>query len=382
MKRYDILFVILLIVASCGKNTPPEINPIIINANNTERICNGGCILDTSECELIALGMTNNPIGIVSKMQIVDNYIFILDSHTKSLHVFYPNGDVKLSIQRIGNSSNEYLDITDFFATSTNIYILDQDKMKIMVFDFNGNFEKNINISDYWANSIYVKNESIFLSNNNSDTKYGKYRIFEIDINGNLINKYLPFQKRYRFSSDRSFSVMTRTSNTLFCNAPINYIYNVTEEGVNPTYLIDFGKNNLLKEYSYMSMRDFFAQGLYSKYVYGIDEIYHTAKYIFIKYNFNKDTYTAVYNKSNKRVEMNYQNLIITDLYHIGLSNYYIQDGYIYDINSADNFITLYFEILKNRDIKEKYKTEIQSIIKNINEESNPIIVKYKIQDE
>ena len=68
-------------------------------------------------------------------------------------------------------------------------------------------------------------------------------------------------------------------------------------------------------------------------------------------------------------------------MYSIGLADYHVCGDYIYDIYSAYDFITLYNEILKKDDkIVGKYKERIVDVIKNISENSNPVIVKYKVR--
>lgn len=374
--------ILLMVIVSCKTDTEYlNLDTIELNTSESKEIIEYNELFDTSEYELIPLSDTKIPIGNVTKIQIVDSLLFLLDSHTKSIHIFSCNGNHKYTVSRIGRSSSEYLNITDFFVTNSNIFILDQDLMKILVLNTNGTFCKNIDISKCWANNLFVINGTIYLSNNNSKTDLGQYRLFKINMDGECKEKFLHFKTRYKTNSEKCYSILNNNE-ILYCNSPINIIYRITNDSIIPTYKIDFGKQNLPPQYWTYNLREYRENDLESKFIYGIDRIYETTNFIFLKYFFNRNKYLAIYNKQTKTTELICKGIIVKDMYHIGLSNFHIQDGYIYDINSADDFITLYNEIIKNKsNINEKCRTEINDVISKINIDSNPIIVKYKIRE-
>ena len=77
-------------------------------------------ILDSTYIELIRLSNDNAFIGRIEDIRISDNRIFILNESRSSILVFDEDGNLAHTIDRYGNAGDEYSDITDFCAFLLN----------------------------------------------------------------------------------------------------------------------------------------------------------------------------------------------------------------------------------------------------------------------
>lgn len=381
MKKVIQLLAMAVLLLSCAQSEKNMETPIVhIDVNAAEGLIDASWLLDTTECAIIPLQNSTEPIGTIAKIQAVDSFLYVLDSNMHCLHVFTDNGTYLRTIKRLGKSSEEYLEISDFYVENGRIYILDQNSMKVLVLNNDGSFNTNIKINDYWANNLFAIDGKIFLMNNNSEAKAGKYRLFKIDSAGKCLDKYIPFNEKFGVSSMGN-NYSTLGNSAIFCQSPINVIYEVTEKDFKPYMQIDFGSQNLPKEYYEYDLIKILKEGLNKKYVLGIDGVEESSAYIFLRFRYSGQQYLAIVNKKTNEVERVCSGLAVDDMYSIGLADYHVCGDFIYDIYSAYDFITLYNEILKDKGkIAEKYKKQIADVIKNISKNSNPVIIKYKVK--
>lgn len=347
MKKVILLLGMSFLLCACSQSEKIIDMPVVhVDVNAAESFIDAGWLLDTTECAIIPLQSSSTPISTIAKIQVVDTLLYMLDSNTRCLHVFTDNGAFLRTIKRLGKSSEEYLDISDFYVENGQIYILDQYSMKVLVFNEDGAYNRNIKITDYWANNLFVIGGKVFLMNNNSEAAAGKYRLFEIDSLGTCLAKYIPFNVNFGFSSmENNYSTLGK--NVMFCQSPINVIYEVAENNFRPYMQIDFGKQNLPKGYYEYDLRKILKEGVNKKFVLGIDGLSETSDYLFLRFRYSGQQYLAIVNKATDKVERICSGLVINDMYSIGLADYHVCGDYIYDIYSAYDFITLYNEILK-----------------------------------
>ena len=84
-------------------------------------------------------------INQINKIQILNDKIYILDRKQSSILIFDTTGTFVSKIQNKGNAPHEYLDISDFEATSDGLLFLnDQMQGKIYVYNEAGNFQHTI----------------------------------------------------------------------------------------------------------------------------------------------------------------------------------------------------------------------------------------------
>ena len=119
-------------------------------------------MFDTTQCEIIPIETSDEClIGEVSKVFFKNDRIYILDKDANGVFILHEDGTLDRSIFAEGRSSQEYMELGDMYVTDKLIYLFDNILMKILCFDLEGQYQKTIDISPYWANRILVQNDNI-----------------------------------------------------------------------------------------------------------------------------------------------------------------------------------------------------------------------------
>lgn len=337
-----------------------------------------------NECELVQMNCPTG-IGTIEDMKFDKDKMILLDNGRQRIHILNKNGVCEHEIYRLGKASNEYIEITDFFAANDKVYIYDMSSMKIVEYDYEGQCKGVTDISDYWANHFFVIGEHFFLINELSDTKDGKKHIFEIRKDGTLVKSYLPFEQEEGLTSDFCFSFYSKDS-VFYAQRESNTIYKVTSGKCEPFITLDFGKYNLPDKFKYMDARELLlnTNREYEKYILGIEKIQSSGDFLFVRFELNNDDYLLVINHKTKTNVLLCKGIAVNSMYHLGLMHYFFNGGSIYNLYDGDDF-ALSVKIIEDdkEPIEEKYLRELKEIAsERAIDPGNPIIVKYKIKHE
>lgn len=372
-----------LLVLSCTSQ-PQETAEMKIEIDPTDVGPTLDCkeLLDTAGCALIPLGDTRKPIVHVSKLQVVDGKIYVMDENTHCLHVFAPDGKALFSIDRQGRAGNEYLALTDFHATRQEIFLLDQDSEKILVCDSLGKFVRKIDIEEYWGNGMFGIGNDIYIVNKQSKPQAGRYHLFRFASDGSFLAKYVPFDCQYGFSSSKYYAP-GGYDEFLYCQTPVNTIYQVKPEGCVPLLDIDFGSYAVPEKYYTIGLRKLMKDGIHRSKILGIDKILANEKYIFLEYSYGKDreNYWIIYDRQAQQVKAHFDGLLLSGMYEMGLAEFVIQDEWIYGISSGFNFTRFQKYVLPDcPPLLPRYQKELEEVGKRVTEASNPVLVRYKFK--
>lgn len=337
-----------------------------------------------NECELVQMNCPTG-IGTIEDMKFDKDKMILLDNGRQRIHILNKDGVCEHEIYRLGKASNEYIEITDFFAANDKVYIYDMPSMKIVEYDYEGQCKGVTDISDYWANHFFVIGEHFFLINELSDTKDGKKHIFEIRKDGTLVKSYLPFEQDAGLTSDFCFSFYSKDS-VFYAQRESNTIYKVTSGKCEPFITLDFGKYNLPDKFKYMDARELLlnTNREYEKYALGIEHFQSSGNLLFVNFTLNNDDYLLVINHKTKTNVLLCKGIAVNSMYHLGLMHYYFNGGSIYNLYDGDDF-ALSVKIIEDdkEPIEEKYLRELKEIAsERATDPGNPIIVKYKIKHE
>ena len=369
-----------LLILSCSSRHEKIAETVIdINPNAAEGFIGSEDILDTVGCALIPLAETEKPIVNVTKLQVQSGKFYILDENTHCLHVFGHDGRILFSIDRQGKAGNEYLELTDFHATEQEIFLLDQNSKKILVCDSLGNFKKKIDIHAYWANGLFTIGSDFYIVNNNSEPEAGAYHLFHLTSDGLEKNKYLPFDIRPGFGSRKNYA-KGGNNEYLYCQAPINTVYQVTQDGCKPILNINFGSRALPEDYYTLDLRRLLQKGLAKNYILGMDKIFASDKYIFLKYRYGENNYWIIYDREAQRVKTHCRGLGPENMYQMGLSDFVVQDGWVYEISSGFNFTRHQKHYTPDPPLELRYANELQRVAQRVTEMSNPVLIRYKLK--
>lgn len=127
-------------------------------------------------------------IGEIFTIKKRNGRYYIQHTNQRRLDVFDENGKHLNTIGRIGNGPGEYAAICDYEADGKNIYLLSPKKM--MFYDINGNFQKEISIKEIgWAK--FKRIDSGFLVSSNQSIN--GFSIAYLDNECNIIKTALSY---------------------------------------------------------------------------------------------------------------------------------------------------------------------------------------------
>ena len=369
-------------LSSCTNTTfiQEDSKTINIDVAKSIKFFDADKLLDTIGHEIIVLDTAKNSfIGHVNKLLVTEDKLYIWDRDNKVVFIYSPDGKYLSRIASQGRAKNEYVDIDDFYVSKNRIYILDNATMRLLEYDITGGYIKTLDISRYWANGVFSINDMIYLINYASETDNGQYHIFKIDNNGNLKDKYLEFDKKYRNTPHlKAYSEVNHVFS--LCMSPVNEIYRIDSISCQLAYRVNFVNKNLPEKYYEKDLRALIQAKIPDKYILGVDQIQESSNYLFIYFWDNWEYYTALYDKTNDHMTV-CKGILISSMYRMGFGDYYIHNNCVYSIVEASLFKILVEEIIKkNSKSKDKYITELEKINQEITDYSNPVIIKYKLK--
>lgn len=338
-------------------------------------------MFDTTQCEIIPIETSDEClIGEVSKVFFKNDRIYILDKDANGVFILHEDGTLDRSIFAEGRSNREYMELGDMYVTDKLIYLFDNILMKILCFDLDGQYQKTIDISPYWANRILVQNNNIYLINEWSETEKGQYLLFVLDGDGKLLGKFLPFEETERYGGKDMESYTVLGDEVLLCYPSDNTVYRVADGACTPKYRIDFGDNALPKEYLTKSLIDCMKEGLADRYVLGIDAFMASSRYLLFRFDLGKTEYTAIYDKKTREVTLiSSGGLINHSTCNLGLSQYFVDGDNVCSYYSALSIKTIY-PYMKKLPEGNKYGEQLSKIVAAMDESDNGILIKYKLK--
>lgn len=215
--------------------------------------------------------------------------------------------------------------------------------------------------------------------NNNSEPEAGAYHLFHLTSDGLEKNKYLPFDIRPGFGSRKNYA-KGGNNEYLYCQAPINTVYQVTQDGCKPILNINFGSRALPEDYYTLDLRRLLQKGLAKNYILGMDKIFASDKYIFLKYRYGENNYWIIYDREAQRVKTHCRGLGPENMYQMGLSDFVVQDGWVYEISSGFNFTRHQKHYTPDPPLELRYANELQRVAQRVTEMSNPVLIRYKLK--
>jgi hypothetical protein len=242
----------------------------------------------------------------------IDNIIFSKDkifilNRKKGVYIFSQEGRYINKIDRIGRGPGEYLRPVEFDINPFNktISILDWSNKKLFIYDFHGNFIKDIMFKENFQSFVY-DDDKIYLSKPyNSNYKIGEKRLFIYSQNGNLISEHLDFSI-FKKEPDIMFfnfgsSFFKGQKDIKFFTEYSDTIYSIKDNKVLPYIGFNAGKyflsNKDLDELidEQITKIPFGIENRFSK----VREYSENDHLIFFKFNIGRITYSTFYSKDS-----------------------------------------------------------------------------------
>jgi hypothetical protein len=332
-------------------------------------------------------------IGEISRLEITEELIFVLDKKTVSLMVFDHSGKYLRSIGERGTGPGEYSAINAFYLDSSNqtINLFDPLKLSVHRYDFNGVFITSVPFKDlvlaHIARATLLNNGRLFcFTNPNWYSEAGYFILNEED--------YSRREQIYKYpvpiGSERSFTILDHPYAyyngelhfvTLFSNA----VQSHTDGKNSILYYVDNGRSEddaYLKSLAKGVEEDYFKIILKiaddNKYTPGLKNIFETDRYICVDfYEKSLLTHAVLWDKKEN-------------------TGYYIDEYLGYTPNFGGivySFGNTLVKIWKNSDvhflksnlkkgkITNKYPPDFLELLDRYEEEDNPILLLYTLQN-
>lgn len=377
MKKAIVLAIIGLLLSCSAPND--NIARYVLDIDKSKNFIPGNEVLDSVDFSCICLENDKCMISRIEDMKFCDGVIYILDENRHNLYGFNEKGKCISVLSKAGNSSKEYIEITDFFVCEDKIYVLDNYSRKIVIYNSNGEFNTRIDISAYWANQLIVMNDFMYLINEGSDCDEGQYHVFKIDFNGGLVERFLQFDKAPGLVARNLCSMNTQSF--LYVDRENNNIYKFDDKGCEAIAAFDYGSYNLPEKLFGKNAMELMDEGSYKSYSLGIEEIKSNERTIWGRFSAGDNSYLFVYDYKKGKINWLCRGVLLDNLYNVGLSNCYICGDYVYDVYYADQLLPL-IELNEERGVvyNKQCAKDIHEIKNTVREDSNPVIFKYKLK--
>ena len=380
MKIYNIFLYVLLIstILSCSNNKKTICEHKTITFFENNNLKSNLEITDIfSAIEIIPLETSNDAIiGRLERVFVHNNQFYIENKQQNSITIFDNKGKLLLTTKDfIGRGPNEYMMYGTYTINryNNNIMILDYIKSDIKEYSTSGEFVRRIKIPKdlrFVTDFILTNNDQIiFYSNEGFQNNDYALKLFDIKkekmikdivkLPSNSINATTTINNLYIHNDTICFNYSFPSSTDTY------YIDNNND--IHIKYKYDFGKIDFNNDVRKANLDNRFMKNYYDKYAV-IFEKYENDKYIFLTFFHKESSYLTFYDKVNNltRVRKNNKNPFLT-------SPNYVDNEYIYFIVMPEHLT----HILDN----ELLTNEQKEYIKNINDEDNYIVVKYKLKE-
>jgi hypothetical protein len=238
--RTPILFLAAaLLTASCasnsGKSTIINLNPR--NCSQLEDVID--------DCKVIFLDSTRNAlITNPGKILCDSNYYYIQDRERHCIKVFGKDGHFVSQVNRVGRSSQEYLDIQNFDVKDETVYILSRSIQKLYEYDIRGKYLNSYELDYYYSDIVAVNNSTVLLFSNYSNNKMKNYVLFDLKT-GKIVAECDDFTVNAGCRVAESHFI--RTDEGIFTVKPFDYtIYQYDNNSINPVLTLNFDTEDAL----------------------------------------------------------------------------------------------------------------------------------------
>jgi hypothetical protein len=205
----------------------------------------------------IALETINrNFVCDTEKIHVSDKFIIL--STDQSVFIFTIDGKFRNEIVNLGGGEGQYMKIFDFSwdDASETISVLDRAKQKIVTYNVNGEFVKEIKVGTYACSFIKWKGDTyIFLGSEPVNNQH--FRVMSVS-EGKQPKYFMPYdpaQSKYlHFTDVKNFDVINDTLH--FSYSFCDTVYHLVDGQFLPRAIIDYGAKSLPLDFFHREYND------------------------------------------------------------------------------------------------------------------------------
>ena len=358
--------------------------PIIVDISMNSK----GVLVFDSLIELksiVKLETTNeNLVGSISNLLFTKNRIIAVDREvSKSITVYDSSGKFLNKVGALGQGPEEYIYMWQAsLVDSTCVSIMDMQAQKRKVFDLNGKYISSLDIP-YWSSyhEFFEDMSSVcFAARGISEVgKKGELPTLVIcNLNKDIIFKGFPSEETDHFRIT-TFDPLKRIGNKIFLNLPYtDTIFQVKPDGIIPYYYLNIeGKTKI--ELKDKENEDLFDQKINSMPAHFTGDFVELDDYavFYIREPEAKWPRFAIYSKQQKKT------YYCSGRYYDARLRFFIEDRFYYQGNTlvtpvnASTLLMFKDELYRFCNGKKK---EIDELLSDLTEDSNPVLFFYNIK--
>lgn len=329
-------------------------------------------------------------IGKIRQIQIHKDLVYVLDATVaRGLFLFDSKGTFIKRIGVVGNGPGEYLEPISFTISNDaggSIMILDSHRNKIIRYSMTGLYMCELGI-EVGCSPIQISSVGgqIFVDQLRDKSCQDDYLLCMLNNNGEITQRYLSYEKDQKGFS-QSFNVglnMFKFNNVVKYTKPFfDTVYEISSNGEINSSLVLHTKNHFTKEEidvfnSFNGVDQVIKHYRECKRFMGIDNYVENEDVVHLKFKNNYNTHNVFFWKKSKIASCCFK--IEDDLTYL---NYPIQF-----LNAGDNYFMACVQNIYDDEIGELVNNvksgkvvvsdDLKSNISGLNDNSNPIIVKY-----
>ena len=273
MKRNLLFFMIVSLLFLCGCNEPKHIFVAshIIDINDPIEVSIDELLTDF---DTIRLEVNNESImKNIIILHIMDGRFYIVSNDKKSIFIFEQNGKYVNKIEDRGQGPKEYIIIHDMQIdpVKKRIIITDAFSKRILVYDRDGKQTDVIQLKFFPTSIVAFNNGFININtfkNYNKNTQMDNYHVHFLDSIGNFVSSAINNNLKKDIDINSQFSIEVINDSEILYQPPLsNIVYKINDEEIIPYYELSnkskykllnkkerekfeykYGKRNTLKE--------------------------------------------------------------------------------------------------------------------------------------
>ena len=395
--KFICLFICIVVFTQCKNHTKnkPEIaqssNEIIeINIEELDAKKNISYSSVFKSIKLLPLETNDDClIGSIDKIVIHNDIVFVLDKRIgKALFLFNLDGRFIRKIGSVGKGSGEYMSPSSFTIDTENDQILILDRMKILVFSFDGKLMKELPIERRNAPfSIENLNGVTYVNHLPNTQSENSFMLSALDENGHLMKTWLStdtYSKGFRQQFVTGNQLFKAKDNIKYCKQFMDTIFSVQNLQVKPYITLVSDNAITTKEISEVNkirnpreLSDYFMK---TRRFLGASNYIESPSLIMFRFQNEGVTNSLFYWKNSGTIDCT-EYLFHDDLSLIDYKTFYSthENYFISCIDNKGENLQTFFENIKNGEIKIP-KIELEKI-RGLTPNSNPIVVLYECRE-
>jgi hypothetical protein len=331
-------------------------------------------------------------IGKVDNIKVSEDYLFILDrSKARKLLVFDKNGKYLRQIGRFGSGPTEYNGISDFTINEKEKEILVLDvKPRICIYNMdNGEFIRSILLENRNSRSSRIQyfEDKIYLNLVNYEKNADSYMLKELDYytgeqTGKFVNEALNNKAfKSKFMIEDPYFINKSQNKPVFYRQFMDTVFAIGKQGVSP-YVVLKGKNliteEIILENNFFMQEDMFFKFTNTKIIQQIMSFEEYNDFIFLEYLEGGFYWKKLLIDKQQRQVKRLVNLDNDFIFKVHKEDYFVST---IDCITSDGAYEVFdpFGYLEFID-KDVFTTEMENFLRNLPEESNPVILYYELK--